>query len=126
MRYVLAVKHPIYGSQGAYTAYQFAQALLQRNHQINQIFFLQAGVSNANEYVNPANDEFDLQQAWIELSQRHQIPLHLCLSASQRRGVVDYHSSKNELQQNLAAGFVLAGLGEFNQALLEADRLVSL
>ncbi|MDE3958518.1 sulfurtransferase TusD, partial [Glaesserella parasuis] len=39
MRYVLAVKHGVYGSQGAYLAYQVAQAqaLLAQGHRIEQI-----------------------------------------------------------------------------------------
>ncbi|UXN36442.1 sulfurtransferase complex subunit TusD [Avibacterium paragallinarum] len=126
MRYVLAIKQPVYGSQGAFLAYQFAQALLGKGHQISQVFFFQNGVSNGNGFVYPANDEFNLQQAWQTLSQQHQIPLHLCIAASQRRGVVDALSSKDKQQSNLADGFVLAGLGEFSQAVLTADRVITL
>ena len=39
MNYVLAVKSPVYGKQGAFLAYQFAQALLKKGHAISQIFF---------------------------------------------------------------------------------------
>ena len=46
MNYVLAVKSPVYGKQGAFLAYQFAQALLEKGHAISQIFFFQDGVSN--------------------------------------------------------------------------------
>ena len=116
MRYVLAIKSPVYGGQGAYLAYQFAQALLAKQHQISQIFFFQNGVSNGNRLTDPASDEFDLVQAWQHLSREHRIPLHLCIAASQRRGIVP---------GNLAEGFVLAGLGEFSKAVLEADRLMS-
>ena len=38
MRYVLAVKSPIYGQQGAFLAYQFAKALIEKKHEIAQIF----------------------------------------------------------------------------------------
>ena len=48
MNYVLAVKSPVYGKQGAFLAYQFAQALLEKGHAISQIFFFQDGVSNGN------------------------------------------------------------------------------
>ena len=41
MNYVLAVKSPVYGKQGAFLAYQFAQALLEKGHAISQIFFFQ-------------------------------------------------------------------------------------
>ena len=80
MRYVLAIKQPIYGSQGAFLAYQLACELIKQKHQISQIFFFQQGVSNGNSLIYPATDEFNLQQAWLELSQTYQIPLHLCVS----------------------------------------------
>lgn len=126
MRYVLAIKQPIYGSQGAYFAYQFACALLQQGHQISQIFFFQQGVSNGNAFVAPANDEFHLQKHWQQLSQQYQVPLHLCIAASQRRGIVDPSSASDKQQHNLAVHFILAGLGEFSKAVLEADRLITL
>lgn len=116
MRYVLAIKSPVYGGQGAYLAYQFAQALLEKQHQISQIFFFQNGVDNGNRLTDPASDEFDLVRAWQNLSREQQIPLHLCIAASQRRGIV---------ADNLADGFVLAGLGEFSKAVLESDRLIT-
>lgn len=126
MRYVIAVKQPVYGSQGAFLAYQLTQTLILKGHQISQIFFFQNAVTNGNALVYPANDEFNLQKAWQELSLAHQIPLHLCIAASQRRGVVDKLSAKDTLHTNLAEGFVLAGLGEFTQALLQADRVITI
>ncbi|MGF7453792.1 sulfurtransferase complex subunit TusD [Pasteurella bettyae] len=126
MRYVLSVRQPIYGSQGAYLAYQLAQELLAQGHQITQIFFSQAGVSNGNALVYPANDEFNLVKAWQKLSLEHHVPLHLCVAASQRRGIVDKLTAFDGKTSNLAEGFVLAGLGEFSKAVLEADRVISL
>ncbi|PJG83221.1 sulfurtransferase complex subunit TusD [Caviibacterium pharyngocola] len=125
MRYVLAVKAPVYGTQGAFSAYQFAEALLAQGHRIDQIFFFRDGVMNGNAFIHPANDEFHLQQAWQTLGETHQIPLHLCIAASQRRGVVDPLTTSSE-QHNLASGFVAAGLGEFMKAVLEADRVITL
>lgn len=126
MNYVLVVKQPIYGSQGAFLAYQFAQALINQGHQLTQIFFYQAGVEHGNAFVYPANDEFNLQQAWQHFAQQHHIPLHLCSAAAQRRGIVDSQSARQASQQNLAESFQLAGLGEFSQALLLADRVITL
>ncbi|OOF58626.1 sulfurtransferase complex subunit TusD [Rodentibacter myodis] len=126
MNYVLAVKSPIYGKQSAYLAYQFAEALVEKGHCITQIFFFQEGVSNGNGFVYPANDEVNLQQRWQRLSQTYHIPLHLCVAASQRRGVVDQTTAKCEGEVNLAEGFVIAGLGEFIAATLKADRVITL
>ena len=116
MRYVLAVKQGVYGAQGSFLAYQVAHEILKAGHQISQIFFFQEGVSNANKLVDPASDEINLVEKWQALASEHSVPLHLCIAAAQRRGVVE---------QNLAAGFILAGLGEFSQAVLTADRLLT-
>ncbi|OOR98077.1 sulfurtransferase TusD [Haemophilus paracuniculus] len=124
MRYVIAVKQGVYGSQGAFLAYQVAEALIAAGHQISQIFFFQEGVSNANGLISPASDEVNLQQKWQNFAETHRLPLHLCIAAAQRRGVVD-ESTALTAQTNLAHGFTLAGLGEFSQAVLTADRLLT-
>lgn len=116
MRYVLAVKSAVYGEQGAMLAYQFAESLLAEGHQLEQIFFFQNGVSHGNRLVSPASDEINLVGTWQNLAQTHRLSLHLCISAGQRRGIVE---------ENLAPPFVLAGLGEFSRAVLEADRLIT-
>ena len=126
MNYVLAVKSPVYGKQGAFLAYQFAQALLEKGHAISQIFFFQDGVTNGNALVYPASDEVNLQKCWQDLAMMHQIPLHLCVAASQRRGVVDALTAKDTDQTNLAEGFEITGLGEFMAMALKADRVVTL
>ncbi|OOF36807.1 sulfurtransferase complex subunit TusD [Rodentibacter heidelbergensis] len=126
MNYVLAVKSPIYGKQGAYLAYQFAEALVKKGHTITQIFFFQEGVSNGNAFVYPANDETHLQQYWQLFAKQNAIPLHLCVAASQRRGIVDSMTAKESENHNLAEGFVIAGLGEFMAAVLKSDRLITL
>ncbi|WP_040976048.1 sulfurtransferase complex subunit TusD [Necropsobacter massiliensis] len=126
MRYVLAVKQPVYGAEGAFLAYQFAQALLRKGHQISQIFFFQDGVSNGNALVNPANDECNLVSGWQSLHQTYGIPLHLCIAASQRRGIADKLTALCPEHTNLAAGFTLAGLGEFSKAVLEAERVITI
>ncbi|MCT8665453.1 sulfurtransferase complex subunit TusD [Glaesserella parasuis] len=117
MRYVLAVKHGVYGSQGAYLAYQVAQALLAQGHRIEQFFCFQDGVGNANHLSVPDIDELDLVEVWKSLVQSHRLSLHLCIAAAQRRGIVE---------QNLAEGFTLAGLGEFSQEVFTADRLLTI
>lgn len=124
MDYVLAIKSPVYGSQGAFLAYQVAEELLQAKHNIRQVFFFQEGVSNANAFVNPASDEVNLVEMWKKLTELHRVPLHLCIAAAQRRGVVDEQISASATY-NLAEGFTLAGLGEFSQAVLKADRLLT-
>ena len=126
MRYVIAVKSPIYGKQGAFLAYQFSEALIKKGHEISQIFFFQDGVSNGNALVYPANDEVNLRKHWQMFSITHNVPLYLCVAASQRRGVVDNLTTSTTDHYNLAEGFTIAGLGEFMAASLKADRVITL
>lgn len=124
LNYVLAIKHSVYGHQGAFLAYQIAQALLDKGHNITQIFFFLEGVSNGNAFINIVSDEINLMKKWQQFSQQHHIPLHLCITAAQRRGVVD-EIHHNEHHNNLAKDFILAGLGEFNKAIFQSDRLLT-
>lgn len=126
MNYVLAVKSPVYGTQGAYLAYQFAEALIERGHSVKQVFFFQEGVSNGNRFVYPAGDEVNLQQHWQAFSAKYDVPLCLCVAASQRRGVVNEMTAEDKKSHNLATGFVITGLGEFIAATLNANRVITL
>ena len=85
MRYVIAVKSPIYGKQGAFLAYQFAEALIKKGHKISQIFFFQDGVSNGNALVYPANDEVNLQKHWQIFSITQCSFAFMCCSISTTR-----------------------------------------
>ncbi|AKO45949.1 sulfurtransferase complex subunit TusD [[Haemophilus] ducreyi] len=124
MVYIFAIKSPVYGGQGAYLAYQIAEEVLKAGHQIKQIFFFQDGVNNANRFVNPANDEINLVQKWQHLAKSKKLALHLCISAAQRRGIVDQQTSTDSTN-NLADIFILSGLGDFSRAVLTADRLLT-
>ncbi len=125
MRYVIAVKSPIYGKQGHFSL-SICKCINQKGHEISQIFFFQDGVSNGNALVYPANDEVNLQKHWQMFSITYNIPLHLCVSASQRRGVVDNLTTPTTAHYNLAEEFIIAGLGEFIAASLNADRVITL
>ena len=83
-------------------------------------------MSNGNALVYPANDEVNLQKHWQMFSITHNVPLHLCVAASQRRGVVDNLTTASTGHNNLAEGFIIAGLGEFMAASLKADRVITL
>lgn len=126
MRYVLQVTQPLYGGQGSALALQLAQTLLNSGHQLSQVFFYREGVSNGNAFTYPANDEPNILAQWQSLAKQHQVRLNLCVAAAQRRGVVSAQSAVDGVQNNLADGFEIAGLGEFSRAVLEADRVITL
>ncbi len=123
--FILFVNGPPYGREDAYTALRFAQAALAAGHRIRQIFFYQDGALNASRLLSPASDEFDIARAWADLHAQG-IELVSCVSAGLRRGVIDAEAAEEaELDStNLAACFVLGGLGEFVTAAAEVDRVV--
>ncbi|MBO0180902.1 DsrE family protein, partial [Vibrio parahaemolyticus] len=46
LTYTLVVNGPVYGSQSARSAYQFAKAVIEQGHQLVSVFFYQDGVTN--------------------------------------------------------------------------------
>ena len=126
LTYTLLVNGPIYGSQSAKNAYQFALALIERGHQLKSVFFYQDGVSNGSALTVPANDEFDLAGAWQKLVSQHEVRLETCVAAALRRGVVsEDEANQHQLENhNLADGFEQAGLGSLAEAMLTQDRVV--
>lgn len=126
LNYVLIVNAPVYGKQKSLTAYRFALALIARGHQLSQVFFYQDGVSNASQLVVPANDEFDLVNAWQTLGKQEGVKLETCVAAALRRGMIgpDEAALHGLLSYNMASDFTQVGLGSLAEALLTADRVI--
>ncbi len=124
MRFNLLVLGGAYDSQCAYSAWRFASAAIEKGHHVSQVFFYQNGVHQASQLLNPLSDEFNSAQTWQSLAQEHELELRVCIAAAERRGIMDENLARefNELNGNLAAGFQIAGLGEWQRACLESDR----
>ena len=126
LRFALLVTGPSYGTQAAADAYRFALAVIERGHVLSQVFFYQEGVHNANSLVAPANDETNLQQAWVALATAQGLRLDVCVAAALRRGICDKESGEQAgfNHWNLSEPFYLSGLGQLAEAALTADRVV--
>ncbi|MCX2761101.1 sulfurtransferase complex subunit TusD [Vibrio cyclitrophicus] len=126
LSYTLLVNGPVYGSQSARSAYQFAVALIKQGYKLHSVFFYQDGVSNGSDLTVPANDEFDLASAWQRLADEHNVSLETCVAAALRRGVISSEEAEQHQlsASNLAPGFTQAGLGSLSEALLTQDRVV--
>ena len=101
LTYTLVVNGPVYGSQSARSAYQFAQAVIEQGHTLVSVFFYQDGVTNGTALSVPANDEFDLTKAWQSLAQQHDIRLETCVAAALRRGIVSEDEANQHAYGNL-------------------------
>ncbi|MFM5465549.1 sulfurtransferase complex subunit TusD [Aeromonas simiae] len=126
LTFAILVTAPPYGIERAHSAYRFARQVLEQGHRISHLFFYGDGVANANFLHAPASDEVDLVQRWRELAEGEGLCLDVCVAAAMRRGVIDAGEAQaqGKAQHNLAAPFVMSGLGQLAEAALEADRFV--
>jgi len=117
----------VYSTHSSYSAVRFCRAAVAQGHTISQVFFYADGVTQANSLVNPLADEFDAVSAWNELAKHTNIDLVVCISAAERRGVINDEQAREEDKKcgNIHPRFRVAGLGELHAASLESDRTVS-
>lgn len=126
MKYAVQVNASPYASNAGLDAYQFIQSALQAGHQILRVFFYKDGVYHAMRYATPPDDEIQFSRDWSRLAEQHQIDLVVCISAAQRRGLLCADEARRQGKQDddLAAGFRIAGLGQWLEATLQADRCI--
>ena len=126
MKFAILVSEGPYTHQATDTAFQFAQAVLARGHEIFRVFFYHDGVYNATRLTTPPQDDRNIVKRWTELAKANNLDMVVCVAAAQRRGIVD----DGEMQRNgkdatnLAEPFRISGLGQLIEAGIQADRLV--
>jgi tRNA 2-thiouridine synthesizing protein D len=122
----LLITKPPFDQQDAYSAYRFAMSAVKLKHVINGIFFYQAGVHNSNSFQSGHSDELDLHQAWVTLSTAHNIPLLVCVTAANRRGVINQQDAEDHdlTHFNLNPPFTEVGLGDLVELLNISDRVI--
>lgn len=124
--FTLLVTKPPFDRQEPYSAYRFATALLKTGHRLNGIFFYQSGVINSNSFQAGHSDELNMYQKWCSLANEHNVPLQVCVTAANRRGVInaDDASDADLSQFNLVEPFTEVGLGDLIELINSSDRLV--
>ena len=115
MKFAIQINSSPYHSSASLTAFRFASAILAQHHEIFRVFFYHDGIYHALKSAAPPDDEFSLFNGWSELAHQHKIDLVVCISAAQRRGLID---------ENVADGFRLGGLGQLLEATILADRFL--
>jgi tRNA 2-thiouridine synthesizing protein D len=116
MKFGILVNEGPYNHQAADTAYQFAKAAIEKGHEIHRVFFYHDGVNNASKLTQPPQDDRNIVARWSKLAEEHGVDLVVCVAAALRRGIVD---------ENLATGFRISGLGQLVESGIQADRLVT-
>lgn len=119
MKFAVQINSGPYQNQGSDTAYQFIRAALSGGHEVIRVFFYHDGVYNALNTTRSPQDERQVVKRWSDLASEYPIDLVLCISASERRGIIAQTD-----QPMLAKGFRIAGLGLWLEACLQADRFL--
>lgn len=124
--FTLLVTSAPFSQQNAYSAYRFALAAVQANHKVNGIFFYQSGTLSGSSLQITPSDEFDLYNAWQNLAEQYQVPLMVCVSAANKRGITTAQdaSDTDNPHFSLTAPFESVGLGELANLMNSSDRLI--
>lgn len=118
--FCLMVTTPPHQNQSA-TVIEVIEGIISQGHKINGIFFYQDAVIAANAYVSMPNDEFQFIDKIIALKEKHDLPIHLCITAAEKRGLTD-NAESNNINQH----FIVSGLGEMVELSSTADRVIQL
>lgn len=125
--FAIVVTAPNADSQSASSACHFIQAAVALGHTIKGVFFYGAGVHNANAFQTLLSDEFNILSHWRTLSDQHDIPLLVCVTAANRRGLQSELDAPNNGitdQFNLRPPFQSVGLGELVSLSQDVDRVL--
>ena len=126
MKFALQINASPTHSQASWTAYRFAQTVLEQQHEIFRVFFYHDGSYHAFKSVTVPDDERSFVSRWCELAQTHSLDLVVCISAAQRRGLLSEEEIQKQLLTDImiAKSFRLGGLGQLIEATLIADRFL--
>ena len=126
MKYTIQINSSSYQSNSAETAYQFIKSALDMGHEVIRVFFYQEGAYHAFRHATPPDDEVQVVTRWSTLAREYGIDLVVCISAAQRRGLLEKNEARRQgkTDNDVADGFRIAGLGLWVEAILEADRFI--
>jgi tRNA 2-thiouridine synthesizing protein D len=106
------------------TAINLVKAAVEKGVAIVGVFFYQDGVLNAAKHLSIPTDEYQTLQHWQQLNREFDVPLYLCVTAAEKRGLTD-EIGKNE-NSNIDQAFTVSGLGELVELTCKAERVVQL
>ncbi|MCB1616610.1 MAG: sulfurtransferase complex subunit TusD [Pseudomonadales bacterium] len=126
MKFTLVIQSSPVNTEGSLTALRFAEALIANNQQIYRVFLTSDGVLNTSALTQMPQGENNLPELWHKFAKDNHIEIVACISAALKRGVIN-SAEANRYQKessNMFDDTVLAGLGEYVDALKESDRVV--
>ena len=102
------------------TAINYAEAALTAGINVIGVFFYQDGALHANKNISIASDEYQAIKHWQRLQQQYSLPLHICITAAEKRGITCDSIEGDQLN----GAFTVSGLGELVELTTKASRLV--
>lgn len=114
-QFILVIHTPPWSYSSVKSACQFAEAAITRGNQVKAIFFYQDGVLNAATSLDIPSDELNGQKQILNLVKNHNIPLLLCVTAAEKRGL------KEDV---ILPPFTISGLAEFAELSTQADQII--
>ena len=126
MKFSIQVNEGPYQHQASDTSYLFTKTALEKGHEIFRVFFYHDGVHNGTRLTTPPQDDRHITNRWIDLAEKYDLDLVVCVAAAQRRGIVDDDEAKRQGKDatNIAPAFRISGLGQLIEAGIQADRLM--
>lgn len=106
------------------TAINLLQAAIDNEVTIIGVFFYQDGVLNAAKHLSIPSDEYQTLSKWQHLHNQYKVPLHLCVSAAEKRGLSD--GLDTDASSNIDNAFTVSGLGELVELSSKATKVVQL
>ncbi len=127
MKFAIVVHGAPYSSEGCLSALRFTEAALAGGHEIVRVFFYHDGVYAANALAAPPQDEVDIVAGWQRLHTEQDVELIACVASCLRRGIIDQTEAERyeKPANNIAAGFLISGLGQLIDAAINADRIMT-
>ncbi|NQZ09471.1 MAG: sulfurtransferase complex subunit TusD [Algicola sp.] len=128
--FLILVHSSNYACQSSRSALKYAESVVNNGHDLKAIFFYQEGVCHANTLSSIPTDELDTTTGFKQLNADHNIPLLLCVTAADKRGIIDDQQALEQAQElkqahgNVDPAFTIAGLGEMATIAAVTDRLV--
>lgn len=124
--FTLVITGAPYSSQAPQTGLAFARAAIAAGHRIDRVFLYGDGAYLASNLVSPPSDETNWTRQWCEFLEENAIPGVACIASALRRGIIDdAEKQRYELgASNLAAPFIIAGLGEWVDGASHSERVI--
>ncbi|KXJ51553.1 MAG: sulfur reduction protein DsrE [Colwellia sp. Phe_37] len=106
------------------SAINLVHTAVENNTKVIGVFFYQDGVLNAAKHLSIPSDEFQTLARWQQLRNDFGVPLYLCITAAEKRGLSDELSRDDS--SNIDTAFTVSGLGELVELTSNAERVVQL